>query len=179
MDMEKGIPELVEAMAHLRAIDGKEPLLLCVGGPMEVVPSYLNLAESLGVPEHRLQFVDRVANSQVPYWIQTFDLAVAPFPNKEHYAYFMSPMKLFEYMASGVPIVASDLPSIREVLRHGENALLVKPNHPKLLVKNLEQILDNYNLARGLGNLAQANVQVYTWENRAKKMLTNVEKLYE
>jgi glycosyltransferase involved in cell wall biosynthesis len=101
LEMEKGIPELVEAMKDLSSVNGAEPLLLCVGGPMDAVPAYLELARRIGIPQDRLRFVDRVPNTEVPYWIRAFDVALAPFPWADHYAYFMSPLKLFEYMAAG------------------------------------------------------------------------------
>jgi glycosyltransferase involved in cell wall biosynthesis len=66
LDMEKGIPELVEAMASLPSLNRKEPLLLCVGGPMEAVPAYMEVARRHGGPEQRLRFVDRVPTAQVP-----------------------------------------------------------------------------------------------------------------
>jgi len=64
---------------------------------------------------------------------QLADAAVAVLPLTEDLisASFTSPLKLFEYMAARVPIVASDLPSTREVLTPGENALLVPSNDPR------------------------------------------------
>lgn len=168
LEMEKGIPELVQAMTYLGPVNGAEPLLLCVGGPMEAVPNYLDLAERFGVPRQRIQFVDRVHNREVPYWLRTFDLAVAPFPYTEHYAYFMSPLKLFEYMAAGVPIVASDLPSIREVLEHGENAWLVEPGNPKALADGIREVLGNGVLSSKMANQARLEVSQYTWQHRAE-----------
>jgi glycosyltransferase involved in cell wall biosynthesis len=171
MTMEKGIPELVQTMVHLPPFDGQEPLLLCVGGPMDAVPAYLDLAHRLGVPEHRLQFVDRVPNKEVPLWMRAFDIAAAPFPDSEHYAYFMSPLKVFEYMASGRPIVASDLPSLREVLTDGENAVLVEPDDSRALAEGIKKVLDDPNLARRIGEQACSEVRQYSWEERARKIV--------
>lgn len=173
--LEKGIPELVQAMAYLPSLDGGEPLLLCVGGPMDVVPAYLDLARYHGVPGHRLKFVDRVPNREVAYWIRTFDVAVAPFPNIEHYAYFMSPLKLFEYMASGVPMVATDLPSIREVLEHGKNAYLVKPDDPQALAAGIEALLKDAGLGQRLGRQAASDVEQYVWHERAARIIAKIE----
>ncbi len=177
MEMEKGIPELIQAMALLSHPHGAEPLLLCVGGPMDVVPTYLELARKLKVPQQQFRFVDRVPNVEVPCWIKSFDIAVATFPNREHYAYFMSPLKLFEYMAAGVPIVASDLPSIREVLRHGENAWLVEPGAPVELAQSLYTLLENPTLARRLAKQAREDVQAYTWRTRGATILQALDRV--
>jgi glycosyltransferase involved in cell wall biosynthesis len=174
LEMEKGIPELVEAMKDLSSVNGAEPLLLCVGGPMDAVPAYLELARRIGIPQDRLRFVDRVPNTEVPYWIRAFDVALAPFPWVDHYAYFMSPLKLFEYMAAGVPILATDLPSIREVLRHGENAWLVPPSNPKALAEGIRHLLENSDLAERLARQAKEDVRQYTWKRRAAVILRHV-----
>ncbi len=174
LEMEKGIPELIEAMRYIPSVNGAEPWLLCVGGPMDAVPSYLDLARRIGIPQDRLRFVDRVPNTEVPYWVRSFDVAVAAFPYLEHYAYFMSPLKLFEYMAAGVPILATDLPSIREVLRHNENAWLVPPGDPKALAEGIRHLLENPALAERLAQRAKQDVQRYTWRNRAAIILEHV-----
>ena len=177
MGKEKGIPELVEAMRYLPEIDGAEPLLLCVGGPMDAVPAYLERARQVGVPERRLKFVDRVPNTQVPLWMRACDVATIPWPWTEFSAYFTSPLKLFEYMGAGVPIVATDLPSLREVLRHGENAWLVRPSDPKALAEGIRRLLENPELAKRLSRQAREDVRQYTWERRARAILQSVEKV--
>jgi len=174
LEIEKGIPELVEAMRDLSSVNGAEPLLLCVGGPMDAVPTYLELTRRIGIPQDRLRFIDRVPNTEVPYWIRAFDVALGPFPWTDHYAYFMSPLKLFEYMAAGVPILATDLPSIREVLRHGENAWLVPPSDPKALAEGIRHLLENPDLAECLARQARKDVRQYTWKRRAAAILQHV-----
>ncbi|MGH7770920.1 MAG: glycosyltransferase family 4 protein [Candidatus Binatia bacterium] len=174
MEIEKGIPELVEAMAHLPSLNGKETLLLCVGGPMDTVPAYLDIARHLGVLERRLKFVDRVHNREVPYWIRACDVVTIPWPWNEFSAYFTSPLKLFEYMAAGVPIVASDLPSLREVLADEENVLLVKPGDSRQLCCTISRLLKDPALRERLAQRSAQDVQRYTWKERASKILDRV-----
>lgn len=171
LEKEKGLPELVQAMAYLGSFYRKEPLLLCVGGPMDTVSAYLEIAHRFGVPRHRLQFVDRVPNQEVPYWIRACDVVTIPSPSTEHLAYFTSPLKLFEYMAARVPILAADLPSNREILRHGENAWLVEPGKPELLAQGLKRILEDCRLAKNMAEQAFWDAQKYSWRERATKIL--------
>lgn len=174
LDMEKGIPELVEAMASIPSHNGKEPLLLCVGGPMEGVLACIEVARRHGVPEERIRFVDRVPNAQVPLWIRVCDVVTIPWLRTEFPAYFTSPMKLFEYMAAGMPIVATDLPAIREVLRHGENGWLVEPGNANTLAEGICRILCDTSLAQRISNQARSDAQHYTWLQRASTILTQL-----
>ena len=99
MGEEKGIPELVRAMAIVPEIRGREPLLVCVGGPMSAVDNYRRIAAEAGTPEHRLLFVDHVPSTAVPTWTRALDVGASLLPNLPHYALYASSMKLFEYMA--------------------------------------------------------------------------------
>jgi glycosyltransferase involved in cell wall biosynthesis len=174
MEIEKGIPELVQAMATIPPQAGKEPLLLCVGGPLEAVPAYEEIARQHGVPPHRLRFVDRVPNTEVPFWIRACDVVTIPWPWTEFSAYFTSPMKLFEYMAAGVPIVATDLPAIREVLRHGENAWLVAPGSAKALADGIYRVLSDSPLTKRMVQRARREAYNYSWTGRASAVMRAV-----
>lgn len=85
-------------------------------------------------------------------------------------AYFTSPLKLFSYMAAGRPIVASDLPSIREILDES-TAVLVKPDDPQALADGIKKVLNDPAFGERLAAAAKEKVKNYTWEKRAKKIL--------
>lgn len=172
--MDKGIRELVQAMASVPPIDGREPLLLCVGGPMEAVPDYLEVARIFGVPQQRLQFVDRVPNPEAPLWMRACDVLVLPLSPVYVKRVGEMPLKLFEYMAAGVPIVATDLPSVREVLRHGQNACLVEPENPKALADTMAPLLADHFLRERISKQAWSEVAAYTWIHRASTILRAV-----
>lgn len=174
--MEKGVNEVVQAMSHLDSVNGAEPLLLCVGGPLNVVPGYLRLASKNGIREDRLRFLERVPNAQVPYWIRACDIVVLPLSAKYAENVGAMPLKLFEYMAASVPMVASDLPSIRDVLRHGENAWLVEPGNPKALAEGIRQVSEMPGLGSRIAEQARRDVSQYTWDERAKRILRIIER---
>ena len=102
--------------------------------------------------------------------MKAFDICVMPFPWTEHYAYYMSPLKLFEYMVSKRPIVASDLPSVREILNE-ENAVLVEPGNPNALANGIEKVLSDEELANKIAEKAYEDVQQYSWERRTRRIL--------
>ncbi|MFT4803786.1 MAG: glycosyltransferase involved in cell wall biosynthesis [Psychroserpens sp.] len=87
-------------------------------------------------------------------------------------AQWMSPMKMFEYMSVGVPIISSDLPVLKEVLVHNKNALLVKPNNVDEWSRALQQIDESPELEEKLGQTAYKQyAEKYTWKIRAKGIL--------
>jgi glycosyltransferase involved in cell wall biosynthesis len=170
MGKEKGIRDLIRAMA-VPALRRADPLLLCVGGPMDPVTEYLALAGCIGVPSSALRFVDRVPTTEMPTWLAALDVGAMPYPATEHYPTAISPLKLFEYMAAGLPIVATDLPALREVLHDGENALLAAPGNPEALANALSVVLEDAGVARALGDRARRAAAQYTWHRRAERAL--------
>ena len=83
---------------------------------------------------------------------------------------YTSPLKLFEYLAMGRPIVASDLPSLREVLTDGQTALLVPPGHPQALADALLRLAGDWTLSAALGRAARALAADFTWDRRAERV---------
>ena len=176
MGMEKGIPELISSMKYL--VDGapeNPPLLLCVGGPLTGVSGYWEIAREKGVSRQHLKFVDRIPSNEVPFWIKACDVMTMIFPWNRHMAYYASPMKLFEYMAVGTPIVASNLPSTKEILRHDVNALLVEPHNIEAIALCIQEILYNGDRARCLARQAWEDVQSHTWHARARRIMSSLD----
>lgn len=84
----------------------------------------------------------------------------------------MSPMKVFEYMASNRPIIATDLPTIMEILIDQETAILVSPDDSRALARGIEKVMVNRQVGQSLSEVAYKEVlEKYTWEKRAKKII--------
>jgi glycosyltransferase involved in cell wall biosynthesis len=94
-------------------------------------------------------------------------VVVAPFLHTAMTESHTSPLKAFEAMAAGRPIVASALPSSREFLRDGENALLVPPGDAEALAAALRRVLGDPGLAERLARSAWEASPAFSWEARA------------
>ncbi|MDP8921706.1 MAG: glycosyltransferase family 4 protein [Chloroflexota bacterium] len=119
----------------------------------------------------RVELRGYVPYGQVPAQLREASVALLPLPDEPVARYFTSPLKLFDYMAAGVPIVASDLPSIREVLRHGENGLLATPGDLHAFAGAVRCLLNDPAYARRLGDQAREDVRRYSWDARASRLL--------
>jgi glycosyltransferase involved in cell wall biosynthesis len=80
------------------------------------------------------------------------------------------PLKLYLYMGSGRPILAGDGPDLREVLEHGRNALLCRPDCVESLVGGISTLTGDAELAQRLAAAALADSRNYTWESRAREI---------
>jgi glycosyltransferase involved in cell wall biosynthesis len=78
-------------------------------------------------------------------------------------------------MAAGRAIVASDLPSTREVLRHGETAWLVAPGDPSALAEGLRRLLEDRPLATALARTAHASARAFAWPARGRALVDVLE----
>jgi glycosyltransferase involved in cell wall biosynthesis len=164
----KGVETLIAAMGKVPA----GAMLEVVGGDPagSRVAELAALARAAGVAD-RVRCRGLVPHGEIAALYGRADCLVLPNRRTVIGGFFSSPIKLFEYMASGVPIVAADLPAIREVLRHRENALLVEPESPPALAAGIATVLGDRPLRAALAAQARADVAAYTWERRTDRLL--------
>jgi len=113
---------------------------------------------------------DEMANCDI--LIMPYREEVAVFGNKGNTVKWMSPLKMFEYMATGRPIIASDLAALKEVLRDGHNAVLVPCGDIEKWKTAVGVLISNKSLAAKIGRNARNDVESkYTWDIRVKKIL--------
>lgn len=170
MTMDKGVGTLVEA---LRQADGVT--LALVGGPDDMADALRRQWLASGLDERGFLYPGQVTPARVPLYLSAFDVCAMPFPWTEHFAYYASPIKLFEYMAARRAIVASNLPSTAEVVRDGESALLYPPGDSAALAAAITRLRDDPALRDRLAERAYAEVMAhYTWDARAAAILRKV-----
>ncbi len=100
-----------------------------------------------------------------PSHLAACDILVSPHvPNRDQSQFFGSPTKVYEYMAMGKGIVASDLGQIGEVLQHDRTAILTIPGDDMSLAEGIRSLIENKELRERLGKAARAEVvEKYTW----------------
>lgn len=167
---QKGVDVLIEALKYL-----PNRKLYIVGGNKKTNISRLKkLISRLGVSE-QVVFAGCVPHSDIEKYFEGAGVAVIPIKNTLGQRLFTSPMKLFEYMSARIPIVASDFPSMREILENGNTAVLVKPEDPKALAEAIEKLLTDREFAGRIAGKAYEKVKDFTWEKRAKNIIRFIE----
>lgn len=123
-----------------------------------------------GLNQSNILAIIKQPREVMPIYFRAADVLVLPNKSGDNNSeFFTSPLKLFEYMASKTAIVASDLPSIREVL-NDNNSVLVKSNNPMALADGIRRIINESALANGLADQAFDDVRSNTWTSRAKRI---------
>lgn len=169
--MDRGLDTLLNAVTGVAQEVDRPVRLALVGGPSERVDGMREVVQSRELPDDFILYPGQVPPADVPGYLRAFDVCAIPSPWTEFYAYYTSPMKLFEYMASGSPLVASDLPTTAEIVCDGENGLLVPPGDVSALQNALRRLYNDPELARGLADRAAQDVLHYTWDVRARRIL--------
>lgn len=145
-----GLSDLFEAFAVvLRAIPGAR-LVLAGDGPER--PRLERLQTSLGI-EGAVEFLGALPHEEIPALLRRADIAVAPYPRFD--GFYFSPIKLAEYLASGLPVVASACGDHGSFLEDGVSALLVPPGDPDALAAALLRLSADSELRRRLGAAAR------------------------
>jgi glycosyltransferase involved in cell wall biosynthesis len=122
-------------------------------------------------------FVTTVPHEQIPVFLAAADVLVLPNKDDGHVSsYYTSPMKLFEYMAAGRPIVASRISSIEEILTADE-VQFVSPNNGDALARGILSILQDTTYAATIAARARQKVTSYTWLTRATSFINFYKKM--
>jgi glycosyltransferase involved in cell wall biosynthesis len=162
----KGVDVLVEAVARL----GRGRLVILGGIPGEPDTARVRaFVERLGLSS-RTEMRGLVPQAAVADELRRATIVAVPFLRTAMTERHTSPLKAFEAMAAGRAIVASDLPSTREVLRHDETAWLVPPGEATALAEGLGRLMDDRGRAERLARAAWDEAPRYSWDARAGKL---------
>ena len=162
----KGVDVLVEAMARL-----PRGRLVILGG-LEGEPDLARVRALVQARrlESRSEMPGSVPQARVREELSRAAVVVVPVLRTAMTERHTSPLKAFEAMAAGRPLVASDLPSSREVMREDETALLVAPGDAAALAAALQRVFDDPALARRLALAAWRESAAYSWDARAARL---------
>lgn len=165
--------ELIFELAQNRP----EDQFLIMGGTEAAIQNYARLAENQNLAN--LIFLGFIENHDLPTHLAACDILLMPYQRKVTIsgggdtAAWMSPLKMFEYMACRRVVIASDLPVLREVLNE-QNSFLCDPSNPQEWLEAIEKVAQNPPCAAKIAKQAQQDVLKYSWQARVKAILKDV-----
>jgi glycosyltransferase involved in cell wall biosynthesis len=162
-----GLPDLLRAFKRLQENCPENRLLLVGDGPVRAQMEAL--ADSLGL-RGAIHFTGSVEPSAVPPLLVSMDVAVAPYQGGA--SFYFSPLKVYEYMAAGLAVVASAVGQLRQLIEPEVTGLLVPPADVPALAASLERLREEPELRARLGQAARAKVlRQHTWDANARRIL--------
>jgi glycosyltransferase involved in cell wall biosynthesis len=162
----KGVDVLLKAFSMITNPDA----ILLIVGDGDLKERYRERAKLLGVAEKTV-FAGKYANEDLPPIYRTADVSVLPSFPPESFG-----LVLIEALACGTPVIASNLPGVRTVVRDGEDGFLVPPGDPAALAARLETLLGNPDRTRAMGEIGCRRVQAcYAWP----KVVERLEGVYQ
>ncbi|MDX8355651.1 glycosyltransferase family 4 protein [Cognatiyoonia sp. IB215182] len=162
-----GLPTLADAFSQLYHERPETRLLIIGDGPeratIENALNRLNIGNAV-------EFTGLLPASDVPAALVRLDVGTAPYSAQQDF--YFSPLKIYEYMAAGLPVVTSDTGHLREIVNDRVTGLIVPPDDPNALSTTLMRLADDPSLGRRLGEAGRAHVfSEHTWSGTAAKVL--------
>ncbi len=163
----KGFPSILEASRGL-----EEVRILVAGGNEKDISRINGQIEREHLP---ITLTGHVRHDDIPALLGISDMVLVPNSEKNRMSRYTSPLKIFEAMAAGKAIIASDIPAIREVL-NGDNSYLVPPDNPEKLREAISALGNNPGLRKTLGENARKLSPRYAWISRASDIIDFIQK---
>jgi glycosyltransferase involved in cell wall biosynthesis len=165
INKKRGLDNVIKALPLLNDIDSTLHLL----GQGDAVNTLRNLAADLGVND-RVIFQDPIDYQEVPNWINCGHVGILPFPDWPGWN-TSSPIKLFEYLSCGRPVVVTKIPALKDVLHKQEFAFWAEESTPEALAKAMLRASENRQHFGPLGRAARDHILAnHTWEFQANKL---------
>lgn len=142
-----------------------------IGGPKEMEDKYRAMAVEMNL--NNIKFLGYIPHNNVPLYLSTADYLLALWSRKVPTINYCSPLKVFEYMASGNLIIAHDFPTIREVLTEGKTTFFVNPDEKNDLGNVLKKVV-SINTSKIAAKSKKVVYDNYTWEKRAQSIIQNL-----
>lgn len=165
--VDKGLDVLIDAIALV-----PRARLLVAGGPTEEdVAPYRAQAERLRIAD-RVEFRLWMPQPELFRAMRSARVGVHPLPGRggKLWRTYTCPLKILEYMAQGTPVVATDLPAVREMVRHGWNGWLVQPKSAEALAEGIARVLSDPPFAERLRDAALRRIRGTAHARRAARL---------
>lgn len=169
MESFRRLPDVIETFAAMRRKGNTKLFLLLVGDGNDMPAVKAVIEKNKDVLQNAISCLGWQRYAVVPEIMSTFDIAIMPFTNP-----YCSPLKLFEYLAMGIPTVGPDTPAVREVVQDRVHLRLVSQQEP-LFEEIIEELQQSADLRESLAKEGQRYIlENYTWEKNAERVIRHL-----
>jgi len=172
--IEKGAGLLIEALSIFK-LNRNQISGFLVGHPDGWLNRYKSKATNLHLNEHEVHFHSRIPPAKVPLALAACNVLVYPAPKSSH-PYFQrdtSPLKLFEYLAAGRPIVCADIPPVHDLVG-SDTVTFFEPGNPDSLTKAILEVLGDEEMAKTKVRLGRKRAEEHTWKRRMERIIAAI-----
>lgn len=168
----KGVDVMIKTAELMK--DNFDIIFMLIGGTDNDIEKYKKIIKNKKL--NNVTIVGRKANKEIPKYLRSADILLLPnVPISQESIKYTSPIKMFEYMASGIPIIASDLPSIREVL-NDDNSIIIRSDSSEKMEKAISNLLKDKKKCYKIAEQSLLDVKKYGWGKRAKLIFEFIQK---
>jgi glycosyltransferase involved in cell wall biosynthesis len=173
----RGIEELIEGFAHVTKLKPHAKLDFVGSFESKDFEKKIHAKIKEYHLEKNVEFKGKVPYQLIEQYLSSASIGIIPYlPVPNHLVCL--PNKLFEYMAAGVAVIASDFPHYRKVVESSNSGLLINPEEPKSISEALLELLENREVTQNMGeNGKVAFNQTYNWNSEEEKLLAFYKKL--
>jgi len=163
-----GIDWFLRSLTLIRSVLRNVIVVVIGSGPLE--GRLREIIADLQLEKH-VRLVGHVPHEEIPRYMACFDIAVAPYRYVE--LFYGSPMKIFEYLAMGKPVLTARMGQSMDLIRHGENGFFYEPDDAKEMLDALSLLIRDSNLRQSLGREAYISSRniAWTWERNATAII--------
>lgn len=168
----QGVDILIRAIPDI--INNFKEVKFVIVGEGKEYRTLLKLLENLKINEY-VVLAGKVPYEKIPWYINNFDICVAPFTRERNARTGLSPLKIYEYLACGKPVVTSKIPGLNELINSSFCGFLVEPDCPRELAQAIGELLSHPSLRKEMGENGRRLVEKkYSWKTTAAEALNFV-----
>ena len=167
LDPHKGVGTVLDALTETR--DPGIRLLVIGGKSRQDIDTFLQLADQRGVGS-RIEITGWVAHADVSRHMEHCTAGIIPLNDTPFNRSMTSPLKILDCFSRSLPIVASDLPSVRDYVKDGVHGILFSPGDAKACARALDRMANEADID-AMSRAVNADAKSYLWERRAEKIL--------
>lgn len=170
----KGIELVINAFSKAREKDWQ--LLLIGGRDDKEIQFAKELLKKYGI-ESQSKITGWLSYLELKKYLSKVSVGILPLKDTFYNRYLTAPSKLFDYLSSGIPIIASDLPSIRDFIANGREGYLVKPGCIEKFSNGMKKVLENRQKYERLSKNVYQTAEKFLWKKCGKRMIKFLKKL--